>query len=105
VFEYRAKQNVRACQWTGENLEELRWLLKGVVENDIDGDPCVYREYIEPYFTHYRGKTHANPGYYMLQFYAGDDMEVDPGRWVVVYEDSEVELMDDEQFNKMFEAK
>jgi hypothetical protein len=37
----------------------------------------------------------------MLKFYAGDDMEVDPGQWVVVYDDKEIEVMDEDQFKKM----
>lgn len=75
-------------------------VLKGVVEEDFDGTPQVYCDYIEPYFLHSLG---TRGGYFSLKFYAGDDMEVDPGNWVVVYEDSEVEIMSHEQFHKMFE--
>ena len=98
-FDYTARQSVRAAQWRQDNLTEMQELLKDIVEEDFDGDPCVYADYIDPYFLNslgYRG------GYFVLKFYANDDMEVDPGRWVVVYEDGEVEIMDDQQFHKMF---
>lgn len=101
TFNYRAKQNVKAAQWTGNNLDEMKMLVTDVIEsNQWDGIE-VYSEYIEPYFLPSSG-IHGG-GYNMLQFYAGDDMEVDPGNWVVVYEDNEVEVMSDEQFHKMFE--
>ena len=101
-FDYVAIQRVKAAQWTGENLSEMQDLLEGVVDsNDRDGVE-VYREYIDPYFLRSLGNR---GGYYVLKFYAGDDEEVDPGRWVVVYEDGEVEIMDDEQFHKMFRSK
>jgi|SRR6188768_2272872 len=102
-FSYRAKQNVQAAQWTGSNFPEMKDLLKDVVElNEWDG-PEIYVEEIEPYFLFSQG---LREGYNILKFYAsGDDMEVDPGLWVVVYEDGEVELMEDEQFLKMFEKK
>lgn len=99
-FEYRAKQNVRAGQWTGENLDEMKELLKNVVESNQWDGPEVYSDYIEPYFIQSLGDR---GGYYMLEFYSNGDMEVDPGQWVVVYEDNEVEIMDNDQFNKMFE--
>jgi hypothetical protein len=85
---------VKAVQWTGNNLDEMKLLLEDVVEsNELDG-PEVYTSYIEPYFL----RTGSGEGYYILQFYAGDDMEADPGQWVVVYDDLEVEIMDDELF-------
>lgn len=96
-FDYFAKQVVRAAQWTGENLEEMQELLKGVVEEDCQGIPYVYADYIEPYFY---SVGINNLGYYMLKTECD---EFDPGMWVVVYEDGEFEGMSDEQFNKMFE--
>jgi hypothetical protein len=104
-FDYAAKQLIQAAQWDQSNYEDMKDLLRGVVEcNDFDGIE-VYTEYIEPYFLSYRGETHSQAGYYILKFYAGDDMEVDPGMWVVVYEDGEVEIMEDQQFNRMFEKR
>lgn len=103
-MQYKARQTVNAAQWNGFNLNEMQDLLEGVVDsNDRDGVE-VYSDYIEPYFITYRDKTHARSGYHLLKFYAGDDMEVDPGQWVIVYEDGEVEIMDDDQFNKIFEV-
>ncbi len=99
MFDYVTTINVRAVQWTGENIEEMKWLLKGIIEDDFDGEPCVYRQYIEPIYLAALG---YQAGYYLLQFEAwGDDQEVDPGIWVVVYSDGEGELMDNEQFNRM----
>lgn len=99
-FSYRAKQNVQAAQWKEHNLEEMKILLKDIVTHNQWDGPEVYADYIEPYFLHSLGDR---GGYHMLQFYAGDDIEVDPGMWVIVYEDGEVEIMDDFQFTKMFE--
>lgn len=98
-FDYEARQAVKAAQWKEDNLAEMQELLKDIVQEDFDGQPCVYAEEIEPYFLNSLGHR---PGYMLLQFYAGDDMEVDPGRWVVVYEDGEVEIMDHIEFHKMF---
>jgi hypothetical protein len=100
VTRYRAKQTINAARWNETNFEEMVELLKGVVDHDATGTPCVYVETIEPYFISSLGNV---SGYSMLQFYAGDDMEVDPGMWVVVYEDNEVEIMEDFQFHRMFE--
>lgn len=102
-FTYVTRIEVLAAQWTGHNLEEMKELLQDVVEsNEWDG-PEVYSEYIEPFFIHFVGGDKAEEsGYNMLKFYAwGDDQEVDPGMWVVVYSDGEGEVMDDEQFTKM----
>lgn len=102
MFDFVTTIHVRAVRWDGENIQQMKWLLKGIVEDDLDGDPCVYRSHVESYFNNYSGKTHANPGYYVLQFEAwGDDQEVDPGCWVVVYADGEGEIMDDQQFDRM----
>jgi len=98
---YVARQTVNAVQWREDNLDEMITLLKDVVENDADG-PCVYVDEVEPYFLQSLGHQ---PGYFMLKFYSGDDMEVDPGQWVIVYEDDEIEIMNDEQFNRMFRKK
>jgi hypothetical protein len=98
---YRAKQTVKAVQWQEDNLQEMIDLLRDVVEKDAEGNPCVYAQEVEPYFLRSLG---YRQGYMILTFYAGDDMEVDPGIWVVVYEDGEVETMENEQFNKMFEV-
>lgn len=98
-FAYEARQTVKAAQWREDNLEEMKELLQDIVEKDLDGTPCVYAEEIEPYFVTSLG---YRPGYMILKFYAGDDMEVDPGMWVVVYEDGEIEIMEDTQFHKMF---
>lgn len=98
-FDYEARRQVRAAQWREGNLEEMQELLQDIVEKDIDGELCVYTQEIEPYFLSSLGHQ---PGYLILKFYAHDDMEVDPGMWVVVYEDGEVETMDNDLFHKMF---
>jgi ABC-type nitrate/sulfonate/bicarbonate transport system substrate-binding protein len=96
-MKYVAKQTVNAVQWTGDNLDEMRELLEEILgAYEVD----VYAEYIEPYFISSLGNS---GGYNMLKFYAGDDYEVDPGNWVVVYDDLEVEIMDNDEFNRMFE--
>lgn len=100
TLKYRAKQSIEAAQWTGSNLDEMKTLLEPYIEGDEEG-PYVDSEYIEEYFL--RGLNRTSGGYNMLKFYAGDDMEVDPGQWVVCYDDGEVEIMCDEQFNRMFE--
>lgn len=99
-FEYRTTIRVEAAQWTGDNLDELKELLKPYVEGDDEG-PYVYAEYIEPYFFSRSGIDGG--GYNMLEFYGSRSSkeEVDPGRWVVVYDDGEIEVMDNEQFEKM----
>lgn len=98
-FKYFTKIEVAAAQWTGHNLDEMKQLLAPYVEsNEWDG-PEVYSEYIEDFFV--RSLDRSIGGYNMLKFYAGDDMEVDPGQWVVVYSDGEVEIMDDAQFKKL----
>lgn len=105
MTKYRAKQSVTAVQWKSAdtkdetNIEEFGPLLADIVGWNEYAGPEIYVTYIEPYFL----TTGPGGGYFILQFYAGDDMEVDPGQWVVVYEDGEVEIMNDEQFNKMFE--
>ncbi len=90
---------VKAVQWSGENLKEMKDLLTGIVYcDDFTGEPQVYSSRIEPYLF----ASGSSEGYNIVQFYAwGDDQEVDPGLWVVVYEDLDGEIMDDEQFNKM----
>jgi hypothetical protein len=98
-FEHSATIRVEAAQWIGDNLDEMKELLKPYIEGDEDG-PFVYSDYVEPYF--FASSKISGGGYNMLQFYAwGDDQEVDPGRWVVVYSDDEGEIMDNEQFEKM----
>jgi hypothetical protein len=102
MTEYRAKIEVTAARWNGNNLKEMKDLLVNIVDqNEFDG-PEVYVDHIEPFY--YSDQINRE-GYNMLKFYAGDDMEVDPGCWVVVYEDGEVEIMDDAQFIKMFTEK
>lgn len=99
MVKYVTHIEVSAVQWTGNNLSEMKDLLKNFVcYNSHDGYE-VYVEEIEPFYTTYMGKR---PGYSMLKFYAwGDDQEVDPGQWVVVYSDGEGEIMEDEEFIKM----
>lgn len=99
-FEYRTVIRVEAAQWTGSNLDEIKDLLTPYVEGDEDG-PYVYAEYIEPYFLPRSGIDGG--GYFMLEFYSSGTRkeEVDPGRWIVVYDDGEIEVMDNEQFEKM----
>lgn len=99
-FKWTSRINVEAAQWTGDNLNEMKILLMPYVDNNEWDGPEVYLEEIEPYFLPSIQK-HGG-GYNMLKFYAGDDMEVDPGQWVVIYEDREIEIMNDEQFHKMF---
>jgi len=102
-FTYLAKQTVQAAQWTGHNLSEMKDLLEDVLSHNPWDGLELYVEEIEPYFLFSQG---LREGYNVLKFYAsGDDMEVDPGIWVVVYSDGEIELMEDEQFNKMFAKK
>lgn len=98
-FDYVAKQRVRAAQWRGDNLDEMKELLADVVDGDEEG-PYVYADWIEPFY--YASAKIASPGYFMLKT---EDDEFDPGMWIVVYEDGEVEGMSDEQFHKMFEKK
>lgn len=96
-FKKVLRTEVEACQWTGDNLDEMKQLLAPYVEGNEEG-PYVYEEHIEPYF--YSNDLNSQ-GYCMLKFYAGDDMEVDPGQWVVVYQDGEIEIMNDRQYTKM----
>jgi hypothetical protein len=78
----------------------MRTLLKDIVDsNEWDGVE-VYSDYIDPYSLPSSGE---HDGYHVLKFYAGDDMEVDPDQWVVVYEDDEIEIMNNKQFNTRFE--
>lgn len=99
MFDFVTTIHVRAVRWDGENIQQMKWLLNGIVEYDINRDPYVYRDYIEPYYSRVFGDA---GDYYVLKFEAwGDDQEVDPGRWVVVYDDGEGEIMDDEQFDRM----
>jgi len=78
----------------------MKDLLKDVVDSNQWDGVEVYSDFIEPYYSPSWGQQ---DGYYILKFYAGDDIEVDPGKWVVVYDDNEVELMTDQEFNKKFE--
>lgn len=96
-FNYRAKSKVLAAQWTGSNLEEMRELLQDVVDKDADGIPHVYAEYIEPYFISSLGKRE---GYYILQT---EFDEFDPGVWIIVHENGDLESMDNEDFEFLFE--
>jgi hypothetical protein len=96
-FNYRAKSIVTAAQWRGDNLDEMKDLLKDVIDGDEEG-PYVYADWIEPFY--YASAKIDNPGYFMLKT---EWDEFDPGVWIVVYEDGEIEGMSDEQFNKMFE--
>lgn len=93
-FVRRAVIKVEAGQWTGDNLDEMKALLAPYVEsNEWDGVE-VYSTTVEPFF--------GESAYEVLQFEAwGDDQEVDPGQWVVIYEDGEGEIMDTDQFEKM----
>jgi hypothetical protein len=75
----------------------MKSLLSQYVDGDAEG-PYVYSEEIEPYFLVSMGYS---PGYNMLKFYVTDDHEVDPGQWVVIYTDGEIEIMDEETFQKM----
>jgi|SRR3954464_7181167 len=98
-FEYVAKQTVHAAQWREDNLDEMKDLLRGLIPEDIDGEPCVYPEYIEPFYYASSNINLSHDGYYMLKT---EFDEFDPGVWVVVYEDGEIEGMDNTQFHKMF---
>lgn len=98
-FEYEAKLNVCAAQWREDNLDEMKELLKDVVShNEWDG-PEVYADEIEPYFLTSLG---YRPGYMILKT---ELHEFDPGMWVLVHEDGEIEGMEDEQFHKMYRKK
>lgn len=99
-FSYRATQHVEAARWDQDNLDEMKELLAPHVDHDMEG-PQVYSEYIEEYPLNALNKI--CDGYRMLLLYAGDDMEVDPGQWVVCYDDGELEIMHDELFHKIFE--
>lgn len=99
MTKYVTRIEVTAVQWDGSNLDEIKELLKDVVESNPWDGPEVYIDEVEPFYTTYMGR---NPGYNMLKFEAwGDDQEVDPGQWVVVYSDDGGEIMDNEQFIKM----
>ncbi len=41
---YVSTLKVRAAKWTGNNIEEMYDLFKGVVDDDPDGHPAVYAE-------------------------------------------------------------
>lgn len=98
MAKYTAITEVFAAQWTGENLEEMKELLAPYVDGDDEG-PFVFADYIEPYFFPRSGIDGG--GYNMLKFGSCGGHEVDPGCWVVVYADGEIESMDDMQFRKM----
>lgn len=95
-YRYVAKTVVEALQWTGDNLDKMRDFLAPYVDGDEDG-PYVYADWIEPLY--YASAKINSPGYFMLKT---EDDEFDPGMWVVVYGDGEIESMSDEQFTKMF---
>ena len=101
-FEYVFKRTVNAVQWNQINLDDLKELLSDIVEsNEWDGVQ-VYAEYMEDFFLKSLNKTIG--GYYTAKFYAwGDDQEVDPGMWVVVYDDGDGEIMSDPDFTKRYE--
>ena len=104
-FEYVYTRNVRAAKWTGNNLDEMKELLKDVVDsNEFDG-PEVYSDYVEAMFIRSLGENIG--GYNMLIFYAwGRDNEVDPDPWVVVYDNGEDgQIMNDTIFNNTFKKK
>ncbi len=94
MTKYVTRIEVSAAQWDGNNLDEMKDLLKDIVEyNPWDGVE-VYSDEVESYF--------GRDSYSMLKFEAwGDDQEVDPGQWVVVYSDGEGEVMDNEDFIKI----
>lgn len=91
-FDYVFIRTVQAAQWTGSNLQEMRELLEGSVENT----EYVYADKIEAMFGY--------PEYNMLKFEAwGDDQEVDPGNYVVVYDKgSDGEIMSEAEFISMY---
>ncbi len=95
-FSYFTKIEVQAAQWKGDNLEEMKELLSPYVGLNELGDPEVYSEEIEPYFFPRSGLSGG--GYNILRFL---NEEVDPGRWVVVYSDKEIETMDHDEFKKL----
>lgn len=97
---YKAKQTVQALQWSGSNLNEMKELLAPYVDGDEEG-PYVYADYIEPYFLPNSGINGG--GYTILKFGSCGGYEVDPTSWVVVYEDGEIEIMNDREFDKRFE--
>jgi len=93
-LEYTMTRTVRAAQWDGENLEQMKELLQDVVDSNPWEGLEVCSEYIEAMFGY--------GGYNMLKFYAwGDDQEVDPGQWVVVYDDNDGEILTDEEFKHL----
>ena len=89
-FKYFTKIEIEAAQWKGDNLDEMKELLSPYVGGDEHG-PFVYASYVEDFFQ-------PGKGYYVLQT---EDDEFDPGTWVVVYSDGEIEGLDVEDFNKM----
>ncbi len=89
-FKYFTKIEVEAAQWTGDNLDEMKQLLAPYVDGDEDG-PYVYSDYIEDFFQ-------PGKGYNMLKI---ENDEFDPGTWVVVYSDEEIEGLSVEDFEKM----
>jgi hypothetical protein len=97
-FKMSTRIEVEAAQWTGDNLDEMKRLLVPYVEGDTEG-PFVYSDYVEPYY--FASYNISGGGYNMLKFGSCGGHEVDPGQWVVVYDDGEIEVMDNEQFQKM----
>lgn len=96
---YRRKAHrVAAIEWTGTNFPEVETFLKEWIGGD-----CVARN--EPDREEINGKVYESN---IVQFEAwGDDQEVDPGYWIVVYPDDpdgDGEIMLGEQFEIDFEA-
>lgn len=97
-FDYTSHQTVRAVQWRGDNLDEIKELLQGSIENDFDGEPCAYADYIEPYYLPSSGINGG--GYYILKIGSCGGIEADPGQWIILHEDGEIEDIHDKEFKK-----
>ncbi len=90
----KATMKVEACQWTGDNLDEMKKFLAPYIEGDENG-PYLYSEYIEPYSF---ASGYKGGGYNILKT---EFDEFDPGTWVIVHENGDVEGMDDDEYKKM----
>lgn len=81
----RKVTQVDAVFWSGDNTQEV-----------VDFFAEILSPEYGPYF---------NPPdeYNTVQWYDGDDMECDPGKWIVL-DDEEWKIMEDQWFRRDYEA-
>lgn len=88
-YELRPK-GVSAIKWTGENRAEVDFFLRGILMPN-EG----------PYFSADEESGEKYDDYNTVQFYYGDDIEVDPGHWIVFPDDTsmwDIRIMTDRNF-------